>query len=147
MSICIFVLYSSSIRRALVVTEEPKHHLHLPDRAHGKRRGFSPGAAARHSHHARAHTVFFQFFCVFCLVLQLFFHNFPNFPQYLFLSLPRFPRLACSHCSRSRSLQANGGNLGNDKIECCGAFRVKWGKSRETKKQNKKLTKIFMTLA
>jgi len=37
------------------------------DRAHGKRRGVSPGAAARHSQYARVHTEFVQFFFFFHL--------------------------------------------------------------------------------
>jgi len=40
-------------------------------RARSKRTGFSPGAAARHSQHARVYRDFFQFF--FCL---------PTFPPF-----------------------------------------------------------------
>jgi len=42
----------------------------------------------------------------------------PNPPQHLFWSLPRFLGLACG--PHSRSLQAKVGNLGDDKIDCCG---------------------------
>jgi len=64
-------------------------------RARGKRRGFSPGAAARHSSSARAHTdchfvfFFFTFFCFVFVSSNLIFEVSRNFPQHLLMSLPR----------------------------------------------------------
>ena len=118
-------------------------------RAHGKRRGFSPGAAARHSQFARANTDsrnnYFLFFKNFFFWLQHFFQIFPKSPKQPISSYPdsqhwpvRTARAVLTDPYRSRSEQASLGNLGMTKSDVLGDLWEIWEKGGSQKKIRKK---------
>jgi len=117
--------------------QHKKAHAMSKLRARGKCRGFSPGAAARHSHHARVIKIFVNF--LFCfLVSRLFPHFTRNAPQHSILSFPKFPPLACKDRDREQWEQASRGNLGSDRNRYCGKFGKLWKKSWRTKQKTQK---------
>jgi len=117
-------------------------------RARGKWRGFSPGATARHSLYARVHTDCFSklpdiyIYIYILVVIHPFSPNFlkssttPVFVTSQSSGTRLFRQLAQSE-QTSRSLQANVGNLGENKIGCCGRCRKNLGKKLTDQKKTK----------
>jgi len=115
------------------------------DRARGKRRGFSPGAAARHSQHARAYTDCRGKCVFFFLWLSIFS---PNFLQILqnklcfVISQISQTGLFRPRADPSRAvLTGLCEESGDDKSLGCGEFGENLGKMLRATKQREKIFK------
>jgi len=120
------------------------------DSACGKRRGFSPGTAARHSYSpsARVHMDDYLFFVFFVLWSSNLFPQFSRNPSQHPVLSPDFrdSPVPTVPTTSSRSSQASRGNLGDDKIGCStsklwgilGKLGEKVGRLQKNKKLEKK---------
>ena len=96
--------------------------------ARGKRRGFSPGAAARHSQHATTYTDSRRKYVVFFFVIL---NILPNSSKTTCFVISQISHMGLEgllvvleRCSRSE--QASLGNLGDDKVGCLGGMGKFW---------------------